>query len=249
MTPMPDATPSLTWASRAVPKGGCTAAECEDASAADPDAARFAVADGASESAFAGEWALLLAEAYVADPPGSDGWPAWLAPVRKRWLARVGGRAMPWYLEEKFDAGAFATLLGVELRRGRGGAVAWRAAAVGDSCLFQVRGDKLVRSFPLTSAAEFGSRPALLGSRGGPPAGSPPARREGEARPGDSLLLMTDALAQWFLAEAEAGGKPWRELPALRDEGGFAEWVEARRAAGALRNDDVTLLTIRVDEE
>src|SRR5260370_42032120 len=81
------------WRALSVPKHGHTEDEYEDAWAADPDAGRFAVADGASESAFAGLWARLLVEGFVAAPQP----PAlllWLAVPRRRWLAAVPGRPL-----------------------------------------------------------------------------------------------------------------------------------------------------------
>ena len=56
---------------------------------------------------------------------------------------------------------------------------------------------------------------------------------------------MTDALAEWFLMEHEAGRSPWRELFALTADG-FPEWVTGRRADRRLKNDDVTLMVIEV---
>ena len=58
---------------------------------------------------------------------------------------------------------------------------------------------------------------------------------------------MTDALAQWFLHEVEAGGEAASQIAGVLAEpdpqAAFPGWVETRRAAG-LRNDDVTLLVI-----
>jgi hypothetical protein len=62
-------------------------------------------------------------------------------------------------------------------------------------------------------------------------------------RAGDVLLLMTDALAHWFLTEAEAGRRPWETLAARTDED-FAPWLDGLRQARQLRNDDVTLVSI-----
>jgi hypothetical protein len=126
----------------------------------------------------------------------------------------------------------------------------WRAVAVGDTCLFQVRDDALISSFPLTEAAAFGTTPPLLSTR------PDYSRRSlehlstaaGEYRPGDLFLLATDALAAWFLHETEADGRPWRsleELSLLR----FARLVRRLRQEHALRNDDVTLLLVRVQEQ
>jgi hypothetical protein len=56
---------------------------------------------------------------------------------------------------------------------------------------------------------------------------------------------MTDALAQWFLAEAELGRRPWSALArAVATPEGFAAFVDCLRGGGALRNDDVTLVRV-----
>jgi len=222
------------------PKHGHSADEYEDAFAADPQASRFAVADGASESSFAGLWARLLVEGFVHPVPN------WLEAARRNWAARVDGQALPWYAEAKRDDGAFATLLGLVLTEGH-----WHGLAVGDSCLFQVRQDRLIEAFPLRRSADFGNRPRLIGSR--PPAGAgreAHAEGQGAWQSGDRLLLMTDALAHWFLRRHEAGDRPWQELAPFaagpEANAAFAEWVEGRRRSDGLRNDDVTLALIAV---
>ena len=224
-------------------------AECQDAAAADPERGRFAVADGAAESSLAAPWARLLVEDFVGAPGPPAGWASGLPRLRQRWAAESGGgadpAALPWYLEGQHRRGAFATFLGLAVEGDR-----WHALAVGDSCLFQVRAGALVEAFPLARAADFGNAPWLVGSRA--PAAEAPAagalHHEGELSPGDRVWLMTDALAQWFLAEAEKGGTPWDDLDALPaapdPDAAFAAWVENLRAARRLRNDDVTLLSV-----
>src|SRR5262245_62740125 len=109
---MPDVQPQLRWRGFALPRAGNTADEYEDALDADAEAGRFAVADGASESCFAGAWARLLADGFVRhDGP----WPGWLRKARRRWEAEHRSESLPWYLQERFEEGAFATLLGVAL--------------------------------------------------------------------------------------------------------------------------------------
>src|SRR5205814_9099945 len=75
------------WRTFLVPKDGHTAGECEDAVAGDPAAGRFEVADGASESFAAGEWARLLCEAFVEGGPVAD----WLATPREAWKRAAAG--------------------------------------------------------------------------------------------------------------------------------------------------------------
>ena len=224
---------SLHWRSFVVPKDGHTADECEDAVGGDPAAGRFAVADGASESFAAGEWARLLVEAFVGRGLARD----WLAGPRADWQQAVSGQPLSWYAEEKATAGGHATFLGLTVRPA-GGVYEWEAVAVGDACLFHVVGGACLSSFPLTRPTDFTSSPALIGSRGGQPAWK---ATRGVLRPGEALMLATDALAQCLLASADEGSFAGTGFQALDHDDDFALWVAAARAAGRLRNDDVAL--------
>ncbi len=231
------------------PKQGNTLDEYEDAFAGAPDKGLFAIADGATESSFAGSWARRLVKAFI--HPCSEKaftWATWLPPLQEQWAAEMGTRVLPWYAETKLAQGAFATFLGLAIEGALTGGK-WHAVAVGDSCLFQVRNGCLLKSFPCTRSDEIGSMPWLVGSR------SPPeevelkkgARAEGDWLAGDSLWLMTDALAQWFLERVEAGEMPWAVAKGpLADPTGacFTAWIEDLRNGGALRNDDVTLAVV-----
>jgi hypothetical protein len=65
---------------------------------------------------------------------------------------------------------------------------------------------------------------------------------QGDCQPGDKFFLATDALSCWFLAECEAGRKPWESLASLRSREDFAAFVDRLRKARSLKNDDTTLL-------
>ena len=231
----------ITLAARTfvVPKAGHAADECEDAVACNNPAGRFAVADGASESIYAGEWARMLCAGFITDRSAGARIDPWLGAARERWRALVHGQPAPWHVAEKLEDGAFATFLGLAV--GAGGR--WQAVATGDTCLFVVHKDGLRGAFPVPTAAAFGTRPALIGSHPGGRIKAPAAH--GTVLAGDRLLLMTDALAEWFLMEHEAGRSPWRELLALTADG-LPDWVAGRRADRRLKNDDVTLVVIEV---
>jgi hypothetical protein len=238
--------PLLRWRVLHLPKHGHTADEYEDSWAADLGSGRFAVADGASECAFASLWARLLTEGFVA-AERLPHFPAWLDEPRRRWSAEVMGLDLPWYAEMKREQGAFATLLGLEVRPPSGESPGtWRAEAVGDSCLFRVRKDDALLAFPVEKASDFGNQPRLIGSRGGPDL--PPKCVSGALLPWDRLFLMTDALAQWFLRAHEQGRRPWESvaplLSAARPQEAFAAWIEDLRRRDGMRNDDVTLLSV-----
>lgn len=238
-----------------LPKTGASRREYEDAWACPTACAqpspplRCAMADGASESSYARLWAQILVRSFAQgewDPQRDDR--SQLDRLRRRWLRIVSRRPLPWYAAEKVRLGAYATFIGVELSAPHGAIVPWRAAALGDSCLFQLHGDEIVTAFPIASRGDFPARPFALCSR--------PGEEQsvlaicGEAHAGDSFLMMTDALGRWFLAQREAGGRPWRTLLRLSELGApaFARWVRARRASGAMGNDDVTFAWLALRE-
>jgi hypothetical protein len=250
-----------------LPRRGNSPAEYEDASAADDASGRYAVADGASEGCFTGLWARLLVEDFARNADrGMEQWPTSLSAVQKRWDADVGGRKLAYHAESWVRQGAFAAFLGVALTPSGDGSCQWQAVAVGDTCLFHTRGAALLRAFPMEHSEQFGNAPRLVGARAAEEDVRTRCRfwLDGRSQPGDRLWLMTDALAQWCLAEGEAGGNPWAELESLLSsarlpspvsgrgaggEGGpFAEWIEGLRDRRRLRNDDATLLAILLQE-
>ena len=251
--------PTKLW----LPKAGNAPEEYEDAfrvvypqriGSSGRGLVRVAVSDGASESAFAREWANELADAFVAAPPDlrgltEDSLGEWLLPARRRWNDAVPWDRLPWHGEAKARAGAFATLVGLTVGAASGNPrrLAWQALAVGDSCLFIVRDDRLAVSFPVEDASEFDNTPDLVGSNADNPGYAWEAVRQGcgECAAGDLLVLASDAIAHWLLAAAAAGEKPWETVAAL-DSSEWDDWVAGLRRAGLMRNDDVTLLAIEV---
>jgi hypothetical protein len=238
--------PELRCRSFRVPRRDHRAEECEDAFAIAVERGRFAIADGASESAASGLWARLLVDEFVRAGEQIH-WPEWIIPLQQRWAEAVrlppDADPLPWYLEDRYNQGAFATFLGLTVEEGR-----WQALAVGDSCLFQVRDNELLLAFPLTHSSQFGNSPWLVGSRTNtlevPLLRA--AHRLGEWQPGDRLLLMTDALARWFLTATEAGQRPWLMFEELLADSSdrFADEVEKLRTDRQLRNDDTTLVAV-----
>lgn len=250
-----------------LPKKGNSVEEYEDALDFSRPQRRFAVADGATESAFAESWARSLVLRFVEAPPtlspsSGDHLPEWLEPLQQQWRQMIAWEQLPWFAVEKARAGAFATLLGVVFFDDENPqpAVAtdaqpsdkfhWQALAVGDCCLFHVRGDELLAAFPLDQSVQFGNHPVLLSSN---PANN---RRvweqvhfnQGQAQSDDLFFLTTDALAHWFLSQIEAGAKPWLALSELNHQEEFVALIARLREQHTIRNDDTTLLVIRIGD-
>ena len=258
-----------------LPKIGASDPECEDAYWCGPGPGgdddqpflRVIIADGASESMLAGRWARHLTEVFAAAPEqistgtgfnaayerAAAGWEAELA----RYLQERADRDSPiqWYEEPGLARGAHSTLLAAEFSCSPDSEHAyWVAAALGDSCLFQVRGGELVDKVPIYDSAGFGNQPALLSSSGtaAEVLGRHLTVKTGNLCRGDTCYLATDALSAWFLRMAETGEswkEPWRPLQLLDEgnQGEFRELIGKLRDDGAIRDDDTTLVRVDTD--
>lgn len=246
-------TTRLLW----LPKAGNRREEYEDAAwpARAVQAAgrefRCAVADGATESAFAGWWARQLVRWYGHGPVDARPLNVQLAAEQQHWLAEVQRTPLPWYAEEKAANGAYAALLGLHLHETEEGRRGWETLAVGDCCLVHLRAEAVLTSFPAADAGYFGNSPYLISSQPQRNAqlAAQTQRAAGTWQPGDQFWLMTDALAHWFLTALAAEAAPAQQLrtAVAGPRRGLGAWFAGLRHTGALRNDDVTLLVVMVD--
>ncbi len=229
-------TPSAAYRIHTASRSGEPPDASDDAAAVRTETSpvRAAVADGATESVYAGVWARCLVEQLVqADAASASAFAGAVEAGQDEWRAAVDERAaeQPWYVTAKVDEGAFAAALGLSIHDdGR-----WRAVAVGDCCLFHMRNDALDRAWPMTDPDAFSHRPALVSSLPGRD-GPTPATTDGKWRTGDTFLLATDAVAAWLLRTDPTAAASWDDP--------FDEAVATARDEGNLRNDDATLVVL-----
>jgi hypothetical protein len=224
---------------------------------------RAAVADGASEAMLASKWAQLLVRNFLEGPILCDLLGAishsiqdWESVIAEHLAEREAiGRPIEWYEEPGLERGSYATLLGVRFldgsRAGEESSGVFDAWAIGDSCFFQVREERLISSFPMKRADDFGTSPVLVPSK---PQDLDVIREHiqhlrGDWRFGDSCYLMTDALAHWFMRLVESDCRPWEVLRDLGTDaatGDFGDWISHERRLGNIKNDDTTLLRLDI---
>jgi len=229
------------------PKAGSSAREWEDGAGA--GAGRFVVVDGATEAYDSIRWVAQLVTSFVHTGPAvtPEALGDWFTAMQKQWVADAPTVFANVIEEYKFRTdGSFATFLAGELLDLDGPRPRWEAAALGDTVLFHVRDGDLVTHFPHMSVDDFGLSPEGVDTR---PAALPQMLRgltvsRGDLRPGDTLYVATDAFAHWILHQSRT--PLWTVLSTMDHPDTFRDLVTDQRRAGRMRNDDVTLLRIRV---
>lgn len=232
-----------------LPKADSSPSDCEDSISLDVPHLRFAVADGATEAFDSRRWARYLTRAWILRSSTSlDGFGLVEAAqvLGQRLNQKWTGRQLPWYLEEKAASGAFAAFLGLQLKREG----TWSAVAIGDVCLIIETSGAVQTSFPVSSADDFSSRPILVGSKADAEVMKQALRfGQGVCLSGDVLLLMTDAIACWYLRHATANRDLLAEFHAsLGDTAAFSTLVDRERTQSRLRNDDVAVVRLTVGD-
>lgn len=211
---------------------------------------KFSVSDGATESSFSKEWADLLVS-YFKDHSFEDAnLQTTLDHVRNSWLDKIQKIELPWYAQEKVQSGAHASLLGLTINLEE---LTWNSLAIGDSNLFHIRGAKLIKSFPIDNVEGFGNTPYLLASKPSQNTdiNSHISRDSASIEIGDMLILGTDAISAWVLAEAQKNNEPWISLSNLIGGQGFSKtdfknWLNNKRIEREIKNDDTTLIIIEI---
>lgn len=233
--------------------------EYQDAYAVDPQRGVAAVADGVASAIFSRQWAEILVEAALSDPPDPDdaeSFAGWLQERRRAWSESIDVSGLAWFQKAKLPLGAFSTLVWVQVapleeeREGAFGGYRLRGYAIGDSCLFQVRRGELVRMFPALAAEQFAADPVVLGSVD--------LNRDQLQQfvaldetcyEDDLLVLASDAVAEWAVRQFEAGTPPdWDRYWQMT----HAQWeqeVAELRHERQMRYDDATMLLLRVARE
>jgi len=218
---------------------------------------RFAVADGATEAYESRRWVSQLLGSFMSlDQAGGMSWPdleygsmsAWFKAMQEQWQAAAPAAAD--YIElRKIQQGTLATFVGGQIFGLNTPAPVWRAAALGDSVFFHVRDGHLLNQLPSMRSSDFDSAPegiSTLPERLGRM--SDQMRIEqGPLAAGDLLFAATDAFAKWMITCVERGDPLlWQVLGHLVHPVEFGQLVAELRRVMAMKDDDVTLMRIRL---
>lgn len=236
-----------------IAKHGNTIDECEDAVAVDPRRAVVAVADGASSSFGAHLWAAALTQQFVKAPPkplSVGSFATWLGEARTNLMAKAtseaagnGEQSGGWWSEQGAREGAYSTIVGAAIMTDGEARVA-TVMCLGDSSAFVLTGapgERAVRrSLPYEDATQFGAHPSLLSSM--------PDRLHDEpswttvpTAAGNLLVLASDAVAEWLLAEP----RRFQMFDEAEPEA-IANRLLTERTGGHIVNDDLTVAVLEL---
>ena len=232
-----------------------TPEDCQDACAQNDGKGRYAIADGVTRSFFPQEWATLLVKHFCESADWSlakTDWQDWIAPIQQKWYEQIEEKVSErnlFYLTNSFNTRepAASTFIGIEFNKDN---TEWKAMIVGDSCLLH-QNDSGFKSYLIEDSARFTNNPGFFASFA-KDNHSEPTFIHGNANPGDTFILATDALAKWILEHEETGklDAALDRLKAIRMDEEFYQFVHKARHDEAIRlvNDDVTLMLISVEE-
>ena len=234
-----------------LPKLDHEPSECEDVIAVNAETCRFAVADGATEAFDARNWAERLATRWVQDEP------ALTVQAFREWVTQEGrelhdswkGLTLSWYSEEKARTGSFAAFVGVELDIETDTPV-WKAIALGDACLLHCRNEALVKGFPLSRSDSFNAAPVLVASDASMHENTMKSLviESGNVESGDTLFLLSDAVACWFLERLEKNDFAANDFLQTQHDEQLRRFFNDERLNGRMRNDDLAVLRVEIQQ-
>ena len=217
----------------------------------------FAISDGATSSPDARTWANMLVEASTLHESDKDIFPAVIQELRTSWektwekqkQKQISTNA-GWWTEtalNKPNAATYCSITFTNQKSSNSSEIHWRAIAMGDSCLFQIRNNKLMLSFPLVSENEFTDRPVLVRSKGEIINSDKIMHLNGTAQVNDIFLLATDALAEWIFkyglhTDKTLSSDFYKKLNSID----FEKFIESERQVDRIKDDDSTIINIGV---
>ena len=232
-----------------LPKLGHDESECEDVIAVDPETGRFAVADGATEAFDARNWAERLAQRWVqtGSTLTADEFREWVTAQGRELRDSWEGLKLSWYSEEKARHGSFAAFAGLEIDP-RSKNPFWKAIALGDTCLVHSRNGVLLKSFPLSRSESFNAAPVLVASDSSlhESAMQSLVVESGSCECGDVLLLLSDAIASWYLQRLEQNDLDPDTFLRMTETEELNRFFDDQRSTGKMRNDDLAVVRIEI---
>lgn len=217
-----------------------------------------AVADGSTEGFLSKEWAKTLVKKFCTidynfnniNDFHKEFYNSCIHHWSKYFIQYINKRnssnnPIQWYEESGLSSGAYSSITGINVfsKTNKNFAVIY---SIGDSCIFNINEDKISNAFPIDSPESFNNRPLLLASNNDNNKNSVKYYKSQkiELNHGEKILLMTDALACWFLSNNN--NMPWKTLEQIDELENFKKFIFDLRQNKKIKNDDTTLIELNI---
>ncbi len=252
---------SIQWRAVSVPKSSHKLEANEDAFAPSVNEREFitdtffqcAVADGATRSVYSRIFARSLVD-ICSGAKKTTTLQNVIQNAREDWNRTIKNYNVNNAVNQVMSDGAYSTILWlqvytVDTDNGLQN-YAWKAQAVGDTCLFHYRKEYPLRILPVCNSIDFTNHPRLIGSVKSQVHSIAEWEFSGSWEFGDDFFILTDSIAKWMLQEVESGGNPGsilKEILSFKDANNkFEQWVQGLRVRNKLRDDDTTAVWINI---
>lgn len=229
-------------------RAGSANHDYEDAHAVNPLRGTVAIADGATQACRSDVLANALTRYFseedfrLQNPPERE---LWWRLSRRRWFLEVGSGYSRMTAEEqdRYEKGGAGTFAGIRLTSPS----RYLFYNCGDCCALWFRHGQLVRAEPENLA--FNYYPDVLSTLNENAFSRLTVYPE-RPIPGDTLVMVTDALGEFFLRQRPWEREPgwWQWLPRFTPDD-FEAWTEDAKRHDGLNDDDYTLIMVRFSEE
>lgn len=233
-----------------LPHVGDSISQCADRFSCGTANHCFAIADGVGNSLFPGEWATILCEDYISHPSifSSESKLEHEEELISKWEQLRDERVSNLTEDERFiyemglDKADFAACTFVGLALDNHG---WKCIAIGDSYLFVIDKEyNIIKKVASMIGRDFDNFPEYFASKNGHNNGKI-VKDSGSYENVEFLVLMTDALSDWFI---EANNKDRKELLSIRTHEDFANFANKERKQMFLKDDDTTMVVLQLKD-
>lgn len=225
------------------PKLGETESDNSDSYCVNLENYAIAVADGASRSYNPRTWSKALTLNFT-----QKNLPLTIANIEN--IANSQGTIAPetlsWNEEELMLNGSHSTLLIIYSMQKRKNSITFSAHSIGDSILVICdKGGYISSAYPHVSIDKFPTTPSLAANIAPYFRGKPESPATLEISVGETLYLMTDAIARFVARNKTMHINELFPFLGQKDKKHFLDWAARKRESLEIEDDDLTLVEVK----
>jgi len=210
------------------------------------DRCSIVISDGASESFDSKRWADSIVSQYINQNLIDRDW---LLKLIENYEKKLDVSNLSWSKQASYDRGSFATLLGIHLDIKK---KILSVDGIGDCLAVLLLKSEAIITFPYKFSRDFDQNPLLLSTKIQlndqlfNTEILDPINFTIDSDTVQTVILMSDALANWCLKRIELNSLEWKKLLTFKSQSDLDNFVLNERQNKTMAVDDVTLMIANV---